>query len=150
MTATRSETAARTNELPLIPPKRDVRGACPMDCPDTCSWVVTVEDGRAVGLKRDRAHPHTRGAWCVKLKRYLEHSRAPGNAVEIPRGLREPTEIPRREGSLEHRDRRVGLVRQIVGAPERGVEADRAVGRWPVRERVAEPELAERSGRIGT
>ena len=25
-----------------------VLGACPLDCPDTCSWIVTVEDGRAV------------------------------------------------------------------------------------------------------
>ncbi len=48
-----------------------------MDCPDTCSWVVTVEDGRAVELKGDRDHPHTRGALCVKLNRYLEHTRAP-------------------------------------------------------------------------
>ena len=24
-----------------------ILGACPMDCPDTCSWVVTVKDGRA-------------------------------------------------------------------------------------------------------
>ena len=22
-----------------------VRGVCPLDCPDTCSWVVTVKDG---------------------------------------------------------------------------------------------------------
>ena len=48
-----------------------------MDCPDTCSWVVTVEDGRAVELKGDRDHPHTRGALCVKLNRYLEHTQAP-------------------------------------------------------------------------
>jgi anaerobic selenocysteine-containing dehydrogenase len=50
---------------------------CPMDCPDTCSWVVTVEDGRAVKLVGDRDHPYTRGALCVKLNRYLEHTRAP-------------------------------------------------------------------------
>ncbi len=48
-----------------------------MDCPDTCGWVVTVEDGRAVKLAGDRAHPFTRGALCVKLNRYLEHTRAP-------------------------------------------------------------------------
>jgi anaerobic selenocysteine-containing dehydrogenase len=48
-----------------------------MDCPDTCSWVVTVEDGRAAKLVGDRDHPYTRGALCVKLNRYLEHTRAP-------------------------------------------------------------------------
>jgi Molybdopterin oxidoreductase Fe4S4 domain len=41
-----------------------VRGACPMDCPDTCSWIVTIKDGRAVKLEGDRAHPFTRGALC--------------------------------------------------------------------------------------
>lgn len=26
----------------------DVIGACPLDCPDTCSWVATVDDGEAI------------------------------------------------------------------------------------------------------
>lgn len=52
-------------------------GACPLDCPDACSWVVTVEDGRAVGLRGNREHPVTRGALCVKVNRYLEQLRAP-------------------------------------------------------------------------
>ncbi|WP_280333145.1 molybdopterin-containing oxidoreductase family protein [Nocardia wallacei] len=54
-----------------------VLGACPLDCPDACSWVVTVEDGRAVGLRGNREHPVTRGALCVKVNRYLEQLRAP-------------------------------------------------------------------------
>ncbi|GAB4588283.1 molybdopterin-containing oxidoreductase family protein [Nocardia sp. IFM 10818] len=49
-----------------------VLGACPLDCPDGCSWVVTVEDGVAVGLRGNREHPVTRGALCVKVNRYLE------------------------------------------------------------------------------
>ena len=49
-----------------------VRGACPLDCPDTCSWLVEVEDGRAVGLRGDRAHPFTHGALCAKVNRYLD------------------------------------------------------------------------------
>ncbi len=24
-------------------PLREARGACPLDCPDTCSWIVTVK-----------------------------------------------------------------------------------------------------------
>src|SRR2546429_16962 len=27
-----------------------VKGGCPHDCPDTCAWEVTVEEGRAVKL----------------------------------------------------------------------------------------------------
>ncbi|GAA0406186.1 molybdopterin oxidoreductase family protein [Microbispora corallina] len=53
-----------------------VLGACPLDCPDTCSWVVTVRDGEAVSLRGNREHPYTRGALCVKVNRYLEHTRA--------------------------------------------------------------------------
>ncbi|GAA3149918.1 molybdopterin oxidoreductase family protein [Nonomuraea roseoviolacea subsp. carminata] len=53
-----------------------VLGACPLDCPDGCSWVVTVEDGEAVKLRGNPDHPYTRGALCVKVNRYLEHTRA--------------------------------------------------------------------------
>ena len=56
---------------------RHVHGVCPLDCPDTCSWVVTVEDGRAVKLQGNREHPYTRGALCEKVNRYLEHTRQP-------------------------------------------------------------------------
>jgi anaerobic selenocysteine-containing dehydrogenase len=48
-----------------------VRGACPHDCPDTCSWLVTVRNGRAVGIAGDPSHPHTRGFLCVKVREYL-------------------------------------------------------------------------------
>ncbi|WP_084965173.1 molybdopterin-containing oxidoreductase family protein [Thermoactinospora rubra] len=54
-----------------------VLGACPLDCPDTCSWIVTVEDGRAVKMRGNPEHPYTRGALCVKVNRYLEHAAAP-------------------------------------------------------------------------
>lgn len=53
-----------------------VLGACPLDCPDTCSWMVTVEDGKAVKMRGNPDHPYTRGALCVKVNRYLEHTRA--------------------------------------------------------------------------
>ncbi len=56
---------------------RQVHGVCPLDCPDTCSWVVTVQDGRAVKLQGNREHPYTRGALCVKVNHFLEHTRLP-------------------------------------------------------------------------
>ncbi|HZE34235.1 MAG TPA: molybdopterin oxidoreductase family protein [Actinoallomurus sp.] len=56
---------------------RKVLGACPLDCPDGCSWVVTVDDdGEAVGMRGNPEHPVTRGALCVKVNRYLEQTRA--------------------------------------------------------------------------
>jgi anaerobic selenocysteine-containing dehydrogenase len=54
-----------------------VLGACPLDCPDTCGWQVTVRDGKAVKLRGNPDHPFTRGALCVKVNRYLEHAEAP-------------------------------------------------------------------------
>src|SRR4051812_14833120 len=51
-------------------------GACPLDCPDGCNWVVTVEDGVATRLRGNREHPYTAGALCAKVNGYLEHTRA--------------------------------------------------------------------------
>jgi anaerobic selenocysteine-containing dehydrogenase len=59
------------------PARKALPGACPLDCPDACSWIVTVRDGKAVGLRGTREHPFTRGALCVKVNRYLEHAAAP-------------------------------------------------------------------------
>jgi anaerobic selenocysteine-containing dehydrogenase len=60
---------------------RLVRGACPLDCPDTCGWVVTVRDGAAVALRGDPDHPFTRGALCTKVNRYLERTTAPDRVL---------------------------------------------------------------------
>ena len=51
---------------------KTIRAVCPHDCPDTCSIVVTVKDGRAVKLKGDTKHPFTDGFLCQKVNRYLE------------------------------------------------------------------------------
>lgn len=51
---------------------KTVRVVCPHDCPDTCSMLVTVKDGKAVSLKGDAEHPFTKGFLCQKVTRYLE------------------------------------------------------------------------------
>ncbi len=53
-----------------------VTGACPHDCPDTCSWQVAVEksSGRAVDIWGHAGHPITRGRLCGKVDRYLERT----------------------------------------------------------------------------
>ena len=51
---------------------RDVRGACPHDCPDTCAWTVNVQDGRATALTADPDHPFTSGGLCTKVNRFLD------------------------------------------------------------------------------
>lgn len=45
-------------------------GACPHDCPDTCSMVFEVEDGKLARVRGNAEHPMTRGGLCVKLKDY--------------------------------------------------------------------------------
>lgn len=45
-------------------------GACPHDCPDTCSMLFDVEDGKLKGVRGNPDHPMTRGGLCVKLKDY--------------------------------------------------------------------------------
>src|SRR5205807_4311102 len=57
---------------------RTVRVVCPHDCPDTCSMLVTVEDGRAIRLRGDADHSFTRGFLCQKVSRYLERVYHPG------------------------------------------------------------------------
>ena len=54
-----------------------VRGVCHHDCPDSCGWVVTVEDGVAVSLRGDPDHPYSRGELCPKVNRYLDRVHSP-------------------------------------------------------------------------
>jgi anaerobic selenocysteine-containing dehydrogenase len=40
---------------------------CPLDCPDTCSLSVTVENDVIVGIRASRANPYTNGVLCAKV-----------------------------------------------------------------------------------
>jgi anaerobic selenocysteine-containing dehydrogenase len=48
-------------------------GGCPHDCPDTCSMLYKVKDGRLVEVRGNPEHPFTHGGLCVKLKDYHDH-----------------------------------------------------------------------------
>jgi anaerobic selenocysteine-containing dehydrogenase len=54
-----------------------VRGACPHDCPDTCSMLITVENGRAIEVRGNPDHPFTRGGLCVKVNNYTDRVYSP-------------------------------------------------------------------------
>jgi len=45
---------------------------CPLDCPDSCAMIATVEGGRVTKLQGDTAHPYTSGFICRKMGRYPE------------------------------------------------------------------------------
>ncbi|MFN5939848.1 MAG: molybdopterin oxidoreductase family protein, partial [Polaromonas sp.] len=58
-------------------PVHQVRGACPHDCPDTCSLLTTVEGGVATKVQGNPAHPQTDGVLCNKVSRYAERTYHP-------------------------------------------------------------------------
>ena len=67
-------------------------GACPHDCPDTCSFVTTVQDGIAIKVQGNPAHRHTDGVLCTKVSRYTERSYHPERVLQPlkrvgPKGL---------------------------------------------------------------
>src|SRR2546428_2764095 len=47
--------------------KAELPSVCPLDCPDTCSLTVTVEDDRILSIKGSRANPYTAGVLCAKV-----------------------------------------------------------------------------------
>ncbi|MEP6970046.1 MAG: molybdopterin-dependent oxidoreductase, partial [Betaproteobacteria bacterium] len=59
-----------------------VLGACPHDCPDTCSLVTTVRDGIAIKVQGNADHRHTDGALCTKVSRYTERSYHPDRVLQ--------------------------------------------------------------------
>ncbi|MFN8635525.1 MAG: molybdopterin oxidoreductase family protein [Chloroflexota bacterium] len=54
-----------------------VKSVCPLNCPDSCGIVTTVEDGQVVRTTGDPDHPITRGWLCRKGVRYLERHTSP-------------------------------------------------------------------------
>jgi anaerobic selenocysteine-containing dehydrogenase len=64
---------------------------CNRDCPDVCSIVATVEDGRVTQLRGDKDHPITRGFLCARTSRFLETQYSPD---------RLHTPLVRRDGRL--------------------------------------------------
>ncbi|MEZ5535532.1 MAG: molybdopterin-dependent oxidoreductase [Thiolinea sp.] len=43
---------------------------CPLDCPDTCSLSVTVENDRIISIRGSRANPYTDNAICSKVAKF--------------------------------------------------------------------------------
>ena len=58
-------------------PEHTVDTVCPLDCPDSCSLVATVQDGRLTGLDGTHANPVTGGYICAKVRRFPERVYGP-------------------------------------------------------------------------
>jgi anaerobic selenocysteine-containing dehydrogenase len=59
-----------------------ILGACPHDCPDTCSLLTTVQNGVAIKVQGNPAHPHTAGSLCTKVSRYTERTYHPERILQ--------------------------------------------------------------------
>jgi anaerobic selenocysteine-containing dehydrogenase len=59
-----------------------VLGTCHHDCPDSCGWVATVDDGVAVKLRGNPEHPYSRGELCPKVNRFLNRVYSPDRLLQ--------------------------------------------------------------------
>ncbi len=57
--------------------EQTVLGACPHDCPDTCSMLVKVKGGKVLSVQGNPDHPFTQGRLCAKTNHYEERVHHP-------------------------------------------------------------------------
>jgi anaerobic selenocysteine-containing dehydrogenase len=89
-----------------------VLGTCHHDCPDSCGWVATVEDGRAVKLRGNPDHPYSQGELCPKVNRFLDRVYSPERVLHPLRRTG-----PKGSGRFEECswDEATGLVASRIG-----------------------------------
>jgi anaerobic selenocysteine-containing dehydrogenase len=56
---------------------RVVRSACPLNCYDTCSWLIRVKNDVVLEVEGDKNDPYTNGFLCPKARYQLERHRSP-------------------------------------------------------------------------
>ena len=76
----------------LFVPEHIVATACPLDCPDSCSLDVTVQEGRVTAIDGSHANPVTGGYICAKVRRFAERVYGPDRLLypavrQGPKGL---------------------------------------------------------------
>src|SRR4051812_27646791 len=69
-----------------------VSTVCPLDCPDSCSLDVTVQDGRVTVIDGSALNPVTDGYICAKVRRFPERVYGPDRLLypairKGPKGL---------------------------------------------------------------
>ena len=57
---------------PVFAAEHTVATVCPLDCPDSCSLDVTVQEGKVVAIDGSHANPVTGGYICAKVRRFGE------------------------------------------------------------------------------
>jgi anaerobic selenocysteine-containing dehydrogenase len=77
---------------PSLSTEHVVGTVCPLDCPDSCSLDVTVQDGRVTVIDGSRLNPVTDGYICAKVRRFPERVYGPDRLLypavrKGPKGL---------------------------------------------------------------
>src|ERR1044071_9211724 len=77
---------------PLMATEHVVATVCPLDCPDSCSLDVTVQDGRVTIIDGSALNPVTDGYICAKVRRFPERVYGPDRLLypsvrKGPKGL---------------------------------------------------------------
>lgn len=76
-----------------------VHSVCSHDCPDSCGVLVTVnEEGRAIKVQGDPAHPVTKGFLCGKVAKYLDRVYSPDRLLYPMRRRKEAAKGQRVKG----------------------------------------------------
>jgi anaerobic selenocysteine-containing dehydrogenase len=81
-----------TNTTTTFATEHSVETVCPLDCPDSCSLDVTVQDGRITEIDGSHLNPVTAGYICAKVRRYTERLYGPDRLLypavrKGPKGL---------------------------------------------------------------
>jgi anaerobic selenocysteine-containing dehydrogenase len=60
----------RTKDVQLNGPVSVVDTACPLDCPDSCSLAVSVQNGKVLNIDGSHRNPVTDGFICAKVRKF--------------------------------------------------------------------------------
>lgn len=71
-----------------------IRVVCGHDCPDLCSLLVQVAEGRVVRVRGDPDHPFTAGFACAKTNRDAELVNSPERLAQGGQALRAVAALP--------------------------------------------------------
>ena len=99
-----------------------VRVVCAHDCPDMCSLLAEVEDGRVVRVEGDPDQPFTAGFACAKVNRDAE-------LVHSPERLHDAA-APGRRRRARADSRRSAGTRRSTRSPRAGRRSSPSPGRW--------------------
>src|SRR5262245_42608876 len=70
-----------TMKAPSFAPEHTVATVCPLDCPDSCSLDVTVQDGRITSIEGSHLNQVTGGYICAKVRRFGERVYGPDRVL---------------------------------------------------------------------